>query len=544
MTTDNRKVVVFCDRYPNPSTVEYVEAIADAHPDWPLTVVRQVTPVSPRAYLRGKLRRLAAEPVSYPLQVLAGLPARLRLPRRRRRADGPVGLPGSPNGVARPNVSYLEVPGLHRKQTLGLVREMKPWLGVSLGAPILKRSLFGIPERGTVNIHKSLLPSYRGVPPGFWELHDGAARSGVSVHWVDEGLDTGALIHQEPLDIPPFSTPAGLSAELDVLGTRVLLEALRLVDAGAAPGAPAHPEAGGAPANRRAPWLRGRKVDRLAWRRRAGSPGPAARLAGLAKDALLAAYLYAFCPVRNAWRGARGRCHASVLLYHRVSDAFLDTVTVGVEQFDGHLATLKRHYDVLDLPTFLEERGRPRHRPCVVLTFDDGYEDNLLAAVLLRRAGLPCTFFVSTRIVGTDRAFPHDLKRLGRRVPSLSWDQVRRMASWGFRFGNHTAHHADLGAAPAGEAAEEVVTAARDLERELGEADGARWLAYPYGKPRHITAELRGRLPELGVRCCLSARGGVNPPDFDEWDVLRMAVDHKFSNLRLRAAVEGWEWSD
>ena len=225
-----------------------------------------------------------------------------------------------------------------------------------------------------------------------------------------------------------------------------------------------------------------------------------------------------------------------------MSDVYRDSGTVGIVQFQDVLRRMKRHYDVLDLPEFLATRGAPRLRPALVFTFDDGYEDNLLAAVLLRREGIPCTFFVSTRIVGDgDAAFPHDRLMYGHRVPTLSWEQVRRMARWGFHFGNHTAHHANLGLISPVEAVDEIATGSADLGRELGhDAPGLRLLAYPYGKPEDITEAVRDRLPSLGISHCFSAYGGTNPPAFDVRDVRRQNVDCHFSALRLLAAVEGW----
>jgi hypothetical protein len=114
-----------------------------------------------------------------------------------------------------------------------------------------------------------------------------------------------------------------------------------------------------------------------------------------------------------------------VLLYHRVDDDFLDSTTVGVEQFYRQGALLRQHYEVLDLKTFLETRSQPRKWPCAVISFDDGYASNYVAAVLLRRAGLPCTFFLPTGIVGTDRPFPNDEARLGHAAPSLPGDHRR-----------------------------------------------------------------------------------------------------------------------
>lgn len=531
-----RRVVIFCGACRRTSAFEHIEAIADAFPRWDLIVIQEVP--GRRGWLPGALRRWAREPISYPMQHLSALAARLGRPRHQ--APGPSLPAESPNGIDRSNVRYVAVLELHGQASLEMVGELRPWLGISIDTPILNRALFNLPRRGTINIRKCLQPGYRGMAPGFGELRDGIETTGVVVHWIDDDLNAGPIVWQRPLAIPPFSTPAGLAAELDLLGTDALIEALRQIDAGAELDLPR--EVSNGPTKIRPTWRLERAVNASRWRRRAPAGGLRRRLTRAGKAAVLALYVGMYCRMRNALRGLAGRCHVTVLLYHRVSDEFLDSVTVGVEQFDRHLHCLRRHYDVIDLPTFLATRGSPRRRPCVVLTFDDGYEDNLLAALLLRRAGLPCTFFICTRIVGTDRAFPHDLQRLSRRVPALDWDQVHRMVSWGFQMGNHTAHHANLGTIPVGQAIDEVLKGCEDLRDRLGDCAGADWLAYPYGKPEDITDELRARLPGLGVPYCFSAYGGTNPPDFDPLNILRQSIDHGFTELRLRAAVEGWKW--
>ncbi len=416
--------------------------------------------------------------------------------------------------------------------------------------------MFAIPQRGTLNLHKSLLPNYRGMPPGFWELYDGTTESGVSIHWVDEDLDTGPIVCQRPLEIPVYATCAGLSARLDALSHEVLLEALRHIEVGEETTTP-QPDAP-TPTRSRPTWLVRQAVQhrlRLARRR---SWAATARCREVAKQAFFAAYVYLWAPCRNLYRRRTGACHTTVLLYHRVSDDHLDSVTVGVEQFVEHLRLLRKRYDVMDLPTFLASRGQPRRRPGVVITFDDGYADNHLAARLLRRAGLPCAFFLSTRIVGSDRAFEHDLKKLGKAVPALRWEQVRQMADWGFHFGNHTADHANVGKIPLPEALDQIEKAQRDLTDHLdgaaarkagltGCAGGSTRfagvlasMAYPFGRPSDITLEVRQALDTAGFDCCLSAYGGTNPPSFDRLNILRQAVDHNFSILAFRAAIEGW----
>ena len=538
-SSPRRRVVVFtATRYPGglntTSAVECIEAIAEAFPDWEFAVVHQRPERPRRTALRTRLRRLVRHPISYPLEVFRG-PAAGPRPGRR----GPVGLPATLREIRQRNVSYHRCESLHSEETGRLVAALEPWLGICIDAPILERALFARPRLGTIGIHKGLLPRYRGLPPGFWELAEGARATGVTIHWVDDGLDTGPIILQESLTIPPYATPAGLAAELDLLGSRVLVEALRRIDTGVAA---ATPQGRGPsrvyrrPDRRTARRVRGRQL-----RRRPYPGGPAHQLRRLVKRLCCLAFVSALAPPRNLVRGRRGRCRVTVLLFHRVSDSYHDSITVGVEQFRDFLRLLKRRYDVLDLPEFLASRGAPRDRPAVVLTFDDGYEDNHLAALLLRRAGLPCTFFVSTRIVGDGtRAFPHDLVNLGHRVPALSWDQVRRMVGWRFHVGNHTAHHVNLAEVPPDEAVRDVALAIEDLGRELGQdAAGRRWLAYPYGKAGDISAEVRGRLPGLGISHCFSAHGGSNAPDFDVLDINRQNIDCNFDALRLLAAIEG-----
>lgn len=176
-----------------------------------------------------------------------------------------------------------------------------------------------------------------------------------------------------------------------------------------------------------------------------------------------------------------------------MSDDHLDSVTVGVEQFKKQLAVLRRNYEVLDMPTFLSGGQRSGRKSAVVISFDDGYENNFLAGTLLRRAGLPCAFFLSTRIVGSDRPFEHDLNKLGRRVPTMSWDQVRNLARRGFHFGNHTAEHVNLAQAPLEESVAQIRTAQQDLEHHLHNGQVLPGLAFPFGLSKDITPRSAAR---------------------------------------------------
>ena len=82
---------------------------------------------------------------------------------------------------------------------------MAPDLGVVVGAPILRTELFSLPRLGCINLHLGAAPEFRGSSPGFYELLEGVAEVGVTVHRVTDTLDGGNILLQErfPLDIAP-----------------------------------------------------------------------------------------------------------------------------------------------------------------------------------------------------------------------------------------------------------------------------------------------------------------------------------------------------
>jgi phosphoribosylglycinamide formyltransferase-1 len=85
--------------------------------------------------------------------------------------------------------------------------------------------------RRIVNIHPALLPAFPGRTPIEDALASGAAETGVTVHWVDSGVDTGPVIAQERVEVIPGDTPATLRERLHAvehrLYPRVLTELLR-----------------------------------------------------------------------------------------------------------------------------------------------------------------------------------------------------------------------------------------------------------------------------------------------------------------------------
>jgi methionyl-tRNA formyltransferase len=93
--------------------------------------------------------------------------------------------------------------------------------GLILPGPIL-----GAPRLGCLNVHASLLPRWRGAAPIQRALLAGDRETGITIMQMGEGLDTGPILRQEAVPIASDATSAGLSAELAILGARLMLAAL------------------------------------------------------------------------------------------------------------------------------------------------------------------------------------------------------------------------------------------------------------------------------------------------------------------------------
>jgi len=112
--------------------------------------------------------------------------------------------------------------GINSENSIALIEREKPDLIISISAnQIFKSELINVPRCGILNVHSSLLPKYRGLLPSFWVLRNGEAESGVSVFFVDEGIDSGPILVQERIRI------AGLRQSELIVKTKLLgMEAL------------------------------------------------------------------------------------------------------------------------------------------------------------------------------------------------------------------------------------------------------------------------------------------------------------------------------
>ncbi len=95
----------------------------------------------------------------------------------------------------------LEKP-INNIDSVNKIKFYKPDLLVSiLGNQIFKEPILNLSSKGVINLHTALLPKYRGLMPSFWVLKNNEKKTGVSVFFVDKGIDSGPIIFQEEVDI-------------------------------------------------------------------------------------------------------------------------------------------------------------------------------------------------------------------------------------------------------------------------------------------------------------------------------------------------------
>jgi len=95
---------------------------------------------------------------------------------------------------------------------------------------LLKENIFCIPRLGTINLHNSHLPEYRGPAPLFWEYYDYILNPGITLHYINKGEDTGDIVFQERVLINSGEKLEEVNKKLSLTGIKLLLKAMDSVE--------------------------------------------------------------------------------------------------------------------------------------------------------------------------------------------------------------------------------------------------------------------------------------------------------------------------
>ncbi len=106
------------------------------------------------------------------------------------------------------------------------LRNLQADLFVVVAFRILPEQVFSIPPKGTINLHPSLLPKYRGAAPINWTIINGETESGVSIIRISKDIDAGNILLQKKMVVYPEETAGSLHDRLAESGAELLLEAI------------------------------------------------------------------------------------------------------------------------------------------------------------------------------------------------------------------------------------------------------------------------------------------------------------------------------
>ena len=133
------------------------------------------------------------------------------------------------------NLTVYQPVSLRNEEALNLVRSLKPELTVVAAyGKLLPEEILHVPPYGSINVHSSLLPKYRGAAPINWAILNGETETGVSIMYMVKELDAGDVILQKCTSINAAEDAQTLTARLAALGAEALSETVAALAAGTA----------------------------------------------------------------------------------------------------------------------------------------------------------------------------------------------------------------------------------------------------------------------------------------------------------------------
>ncbi len=124
----------------------------------------------------------------------------------------------------------LQPVNLKSKAFLGTLRSLKADLQVVVAFRMLPEVVWNMPPLGTINVHGSLLPKYRGAAPIHWAVMQGEQETGVTIFKLKQEIDTGDIIAQSKLSISPDETTGMVYGRLMQLGAETLVTGVVMIE--------------------------------------------------------------------------------------------------------------------------------------------------------------------------------------------------------------------------------------------------------------------------------------------------------------------------
>ena len=129
-------------------------------------------------------------------------------------------------------LNILQPTNLKSEAFLEELKALEANLQIIVAFRMLPKVVWDMPEHGTFNLHASLLPNYRGAAPINWAVINGETITGVSTFFIDEKIDTGAMILQQEIEIDPIENAGSLHDKLMNIGSQLVVDTIKLIETG------------------------------------------------------------------------------------------------------------------------------------------------------------------------------------------------------------------------------------------------------------------------------------------------------------------------
>jgi peptidoglycan/xylan/chitin deacetylase (PgdA/CDA1 family) len=218
-----------------------------------------------------------------------------------------------------------------------------------------------------------------------------------------------------------------------------------------------------------------------------------------------------------------------VLMYHKVNDLPGNRMSMPISKFDEQMAYLgELGYTVVGLDDVLDHYvgGKPLAAGAVLITFDDGYRDNLQnAAPILHKYGYPAVQFVPLGYVGDPLPLPHEERLAARGLfnRTADWDELAELERAGVQIESHGISHRPLADLEIDEAAREIVISKLRLEERLGRP--VRAFSYVKGSEAHYKPVHLSLVRQAGYDVAFTSVSGANSPSSDPLELHRYNVE-------------------
>ncbi|OMQ10012.1 methionyl-tRNA formyltransferase [[Flexibacter] sp. ATCC 35103] len=130
------------------------------------------------------------------------------------------------------NLTLLQPTNLKDEGFLAELKALNANLQIVVAFRMLPKLVWEMPSLGTFNLHASLLPNYRGAAPINWAIINGEIKTGVTTFFIDDKIDTGAMILNSEIAIEPEENAGQLHDRLMLLGSETVIETLKVIETG------------------------------------------------------------------------------------------------------------------------------------------------------------------------------------------------------------------------------------------------------------------------------------------------------------------------